>query len=111
MAIFHKELVASGQWLTLSLFEQLGNVASEVGRAHKWQGRDRVLYEGAMFRALELLDLTLDDPRLKAPQLKEIARAREVICDAFFGGQEYKSSLEDLDRYFFQFAFAARREK
>lgn len=39
---------------------------------------------------------------------RAIARAREVFCDAISGGREYKSSLEDLERYFGQFAYAAR---
>lgn len=104
----HKEL-AAGRWLGLSLMEQLGNIGSEVGRARKWQGRDEKLFQGAVERALELFDLTLGDPRWKG-RLREIARAREVFCDAVFGGKEYRSSLEDLERYFYHFAYAARRK-
>lgn len=100
--------LASGRWQTLSLIEQLSNIGSEVSRARRWFNRDQKLYEGAVLRTLELFDLTLADPRWKG-RLREIARAREIFCDAITGGREYKSSLEDLDRYFFYYGFAARR--
>ena len=106
--IFHKEL-AEGKWQQLSLTEQLGNIGSEVGRARKWQGKDEKIFKGAVERALELFDLTLEDARWKKSWY-EIARAREVFVDAIFGGKEYKSSLEDLDRYFYYFAYAARNK-
>lgn len=103
----HQNL-ASGRWRTLSLVEQLANIGSEVGRARRWAGKDQKLYEGAVQRALELFDLTLADSRWKG-RLREIARARELFCDAITGGKEYKSSLEDLERYFFYYALVARR--
>ncbi len=96
---FHKEL-ATGRWFTFSLAQQMGHIGSEVGRARKWQGKDDAIFQGAVDRALELFDLTLADPRLKG-RLREIARAREVFCDAVLGGKEYNSSLESLERYFF----------
>lgn len=100
--------LAAGRWQSFSLAQQLGNVGSEVSRARRWQGKDEKLFDGAMIRALELLDLTLSDSRWKH-RLKEIARARELLCDAWFGGKEYASDLEGLDRYFFNFALIARR--
>lgn len=63
---------------------------------------------GAFERALELLDLTLADSRWRGRR-KEIARARELLCDAAGGGREYGTTLEDLDRYFLAFAVVARR--
>lgn len=108
MAYFHKNL-ASGKWGELSLAEQLGNIGSEVSRALRSQNKDKKLFEGAAERALELFDLTLDDSRWRY-RLRELARAREVFCDAAWNqGREYKSSLTDLNRYFFHFAFAARK--
>ncbi len=104
----HKEL-AEGGWQKLSLVEQLGNIGSEVGRARKWRNKDEKTFQGAVERALELFDLTLEDPRWKKRRY-EIARAREVFVDAISGGKEYKSSLEDLERYFYSFAFAARNK-
>lgn len=103
----HKEL-AEGTWFRLSLTEQLGNIGSEVGRAAYAQGKDGHRFHQAVERALDLFDLTLEDKRWRG-RLREIARAREVFCDAVYGGKEYGASLTDLDRYFLQFALAARR--
>ncbi|MDO8470405.1 MAG: hypothetical protein Q7S63_00300 [bacterium] len=105
---FHKEL-ASGRWFTLSIAEQLGNIGSEVGRTRQWQGKDEEKFQGARDRALELFDLTLKDPRWGKGRSREIARAKEVFCDAIEGGKEYGSSLEDMERYFFPFALIARK--
>jgi hypothetical protein len=100
----HPQLVA-GRWQQLSLAEQLANVGAEVGRMRRRSTQDRA---AAFERALELLDLTLADSRWHG-RLKEIARARELLCDAADGGCEYGTSLEDLDRYFLAFAVLARR--
>ena len=106
MAYQHQEL-AQGRWFKLSFFEQMANVGSEVGRAINWRAKNSVNSQLAFERALELLDLTLDDSRWKGRRW-EIARAREIFLDAVLGGKEYKSSLADLVRYFDQFAYAAR---
>jgi hypothetical protein len=102
----HKQL-AAGEWQKISLKKQLGNIGSEVSRASKWQGEDEKIFWGAVERALELFDLTIDDPRWRGRRY-EIARAREVFCDALYGGKLYNSNFEDLIRYFDRFALAAR---
>jgi len=106
--LYHKEL-AKGRWFQLSLAEQLANIGSEVSRARKWQGKDENIFWGAVDRALELFDLTLADPRWRKGRLREIARVREIFCDALFGGKDYQSSLKDLERYFLLFAFLVRQ--
>ncbi len=105
----HSE-AAAGRWAKLTLAEQLANVGSEVGRMKRWRERDARLAAGAFERALELLDLTLADPRWRE-RLREIARARELLCDAAAGGGDYGTSVEDLDRYFLPFAVAARAQR
>lgn len=102
--------LAAGGWGKLSLVQQLGNVGSEVSRALRWKGKDPRLFEGAMIRALELLDLSIQDKRWKR-RLKELTRARELLCDAWLGGKEYDADLEGLNRYFFDFALAARSRR
>ena len=101
---------AAGRWARLTLAEQLANVGSEVGRMRRWRARDPGVAEGAFERALELLDLTLADARWRE-RLREIARARELLCDAAAGGADYGTSVEDLDRYFLAFAVAARAQR
>jgi hypothetical protein len=104
------EGLAAGRWQTLTLAEQLGNIGSEVGRAIRARERDDAQrFEGAFARALELFDLSLADRRWHGPRVREIARAREVTCDFLVGDNDYRSTAESLDRYFLQFAIAARR--
>ena len=102
----HPEL-AAGRWGRLALAEQLANAGAEVGRMRRWRGADDQLATRAFERALELLDLTLADPRWRGRR-KEIARARELLCDAATGGGAHDATLQDLDRYFLAFAVAAR---
>ena len=104
----HRDL-ASGRWWELSLYEQLGNVGSEVGRALRWRTRNPQIAQGAFERALELMDLTLADPRNRrsVARLRELARAREVLVDFLAGSNEYQSTSDSLQRYFDDFAVAA----
>ncbi len=102
----------AGRWHTLTLNEQLGNVGSDVGRAIQAKARhDDMRFQGALERALELLDLTLTDDRWRGPRRREISRAREVVCDFLVGDNDYSSTGESLDAYFFAFAVAARRDR
>jgi hypothetical protein len=106
----HRDL-AAGRWWSLSIAQQLGNVGSEVSRATAWATRDPRRAEAALHRALELIDLTLDDPRHRrsVARLRELARVREVLVDAFAGPNQYGSTPASLQRYFDAYAVAARR--
>jgi hypothetical protein len=107
----HQEL-ADGKWFALSLDEQLGNIGSEVGRSINWKSKGNAeQMQKALTRGLELFDLTLADSRWRQPQLKEIARAREVFCDFLIGNNEYGSDEKFLNDYFMQFAIAARSNR
>lgn len=106
MAFQHSSM-AAGKWFEYTLCQQMGNIGSEVGRANRWKEKDRKLFESAVFRAIELINLTLSDTRWKN-RFREIARAKETLCDAFTGGKEYNSSFAGLEKYFYHFAYAAR---
>lgn len=107
---FHNGLTME-QWRSLSLYEQLGNIGSEVGRAlSARKQRNAVCESAALDRAMELFDLTLADPKHHGRR-KELCRAREVVCDYFFGDNEYGSTPENLDRYFMAYALAARKDR
>jgi len=106
MNTLHTDL-ANGRWFTMTLSEQMGNIGSEIHRLVLSQNRDQGRFDSAFDRALELIDLTLADPRWKKGY-KEIARVREVLCDIYFGENQYNTSIEALDNYFFQFGLAAR---
>jgi len=99
------------RWQELSLVEQLANIGSEVYRVKMWQEKDEKLFENSILRALDLFYLTLSDPKNKE-RLKEIARAKELFLDAVYNGaKEYKTPLDDLDKYFYQFALLLSRNK
>ncbi len=95
--------LANGRWHQFTLMEQLAHVGSEVDRAVHWKKKGETEHaQSAATRALELIDLTLADQRWNGRQ-KEIARAREVLCDHFFGKNEYETSDVSLQRYFLSF--------
>ena len=66
-----------------------------------------------MARALELIGLTLDDPRHRSSvaRLREICRAREVLLNFLVGPNQYGSIEVTLQRYFDAFAVAAARAR
>ena len=109
MKFQHKEL-AKGRWQELSLAEQLANIGSEIGRAIRWQGKDEKLFWSAVERGMELFYLTIADLRW-CNRLKELTRLHEVFCDAVLGGKEYGSRLQDMEGYFFHFAFYSRTQR
>lgn len=108
----HKDL-ASGRWHTLTLVEQMGNIGSEVHRAFRArERRDAPRAELAFARALELFDLSAGDARWHGARRREQRRARELFCGAFLAEPGDACATDDagfLDRYFLQFAVAARR--
>ena len=106
---FQHQTLAEGTWFSFSLAEQLSNIGSEVNCAIRARN-DAKRFGGAVVRALELFDLTSSDPRWRK-RLKEIARAREIFCDAACGASEYDTTLEDLNTYLLDFALAARSNR
>jgi hypothetical protein len=105
--------LSGGRWFTFTLAEQLANVGSEFERALSWKKRgDQVHFEKAFDRMLELLDLTIADPRwLRMRRLKELLRVREVLCDFFYGDNAYQTTPDYLSRYFLYFGIAARASR
>lgn len=99
--VFSKE-----KWAALTLFEQMGNIGSEVGRALAAKRRhDDISMLGAFYRGLDLFDATSEIwAQKKSPRTKEILRARELFAQSIVT-DEQDSTLEN---YFMQFAIAAR---
>jgi hypothetical protein len=101
------------RWWTMTVAEQLGNIGSEISRASAWWSRHPERAEAAFYRALDLFDLTLDDPRHRQSEarLREIARAREVVVDLFAGSNQYGSTFASLQRYFDAYAIYQSRSR
>lgn len=110
--LIHKEL-GGGRWFTFSIYEQLGNIGSEFERAARaFESRDRERFEKAFERMLELLDLTVEDPKWREGcRLRELLRLREEACDVFHGNEVFGTSIEALKKYFLYFAIAARANR
>ena len=106
MSYQHKNL-AAGRWNELSFFNQMANIGSEIERTIKWKNKNAEFSKMAFERALELLDLSLADSKNKK-RFREIARVREAIVDHFFCENDYASSDESWQKYFFAFNYAAR---
>lgn len=104
----HKQL-AAGRWFNLSFFEQMANIGSEVERAISWKNRNKDFSNKAVDRALELLFLSIDDKK-NMSRLKELARVYENIGDYFYGDNVFKSNDVLWQKYFYNFAFAARNQ-
>lgn len=108
--IQHKHL-AAGRWFELTLIEQLANIGSEVERTILWKEKGDPQYSYMAFeRALELIDLTIADPKNKK-RLKEIVRSREALVDHFVYDNEYKTTDKQWRDYFFQFNYAAAMQR
>jgi hypothetical protein len=108
---YQHETLAAGRWAEFSLMEQLANIGGEVERTMSWRRRNNAELAGrALDRALELLDMTLADPRHKL-RLKELTRMREALLDFFLGDNQFGSTDQAWRRYFLSFGLAARRRK
>jgi hypothetical protein len=105
MSVQHPDL-AAGRWQTFPLVEQLANVGSEVERALKWAAKGNAAYsQRALERGLELLELTIDDPRHRG-RLRELTRLREILLDYFWGDNEFGSSPQNWHSYFHAYGVA-----
>lgn len=100
---------STSKWSDMDVFNQMGNIGSEVSRAltAKRQGKHK-RSQSAFYRGLDLIDETA---RLwatqKRPGLKELLYAREQFALSVTTNKIDPT----LETYFMQFAFAARLNK
>lgn len=102
----NKHVFDRKKWQSMTIFEQMGNIGSEVGRAlNAKKTENSAIMEGAFYRGLDLIDATVEGlVASKSPRTKELLRAREVFS---------KSILTDdidsgIEQYFMDFAVVAR---
>lgn len=96
-------------WAQLDSFTQMGNIGSEVGRALAAKRRNKLDWmEGAFRRGLDLIDTTAALWAAdKSPGLRELLRARELFARSI----TTDDIDETLEKYFMEFAVAARRRQ
>ncbi len=101
------------RWAKFSVFEQMGNIGSEVGRTFSAGRRnDSESAERAVVRALDLFEATAQlFAEQKSPRTKEVLRAKDqflqIYTDQAFNSPQAKS----LDTYFLSYAIAARSQR
>ena len=98
------------RWRRFDLIDQLANIGSELNRVIMWRGKDDQKAKEFAYATLDLFDLTIADPRWRY-RLKEILRTRYLFCDFLWGKNEFKTSLKDLERYFFRYAYYSRNRR
>lgn len=109
--MIHHQGLSAGRWHELTFAEQMANTGSEVERALNWKMKNQPAYfQKAADRALELMDLTLNDATT-FPRRRELARARETLADYFFGENQFATTDKALRKYFSPFNFVARRNR
>lgn len=106
MSMYHT-LLASGRWFKFSLLEQMSNIGSDVERAIQWKKKGNLQYSNNAFdRVLELVDLTVADPKNRK-RLKEVLRFREMFIDYFLYDNAYAFTDKFWRDYFYYFNYAA----
>lgn len=104
--MIHKKM-AVGKWAAMNFVDQMANIGSEIERTIIWRHKKKEYSQKAFERALELLDLTIADPKNRS-KLNEITRLREVLVDYFVYDNSYKSTDKLNQNYFYAFNYAAR---
>ncbi len=101
----NKYHVNRSKWYAMSIFEQMGNIYSEIGRTFQSvKLHDNRRTAPAFERALDLFEATAEQlASQKSPRLREVLRAKEIFVSEFLN-----NIPTSLDSYFMQFAVAAR---
>ena len=93
-------------WAQLDVFNQMGNIGSEVGRAlaAKRRGKDKRA-ETAFYRGMDLMNATIETWAARGDgRIAELLRARELFAESMLTDRKDPT----LEQYFMDFAVAAR---
>lgn len=98
-------VVIPTNWHKLSIATQLANVGAEVGRTISWRknssyGDPQICF----YRALELLDATIADPKNHNHRLTELCRTRELLVD-WYTDNFFNTTDTSWQNYFNAFGF------
>ncbi len=99
------------RWQTLTISQQLGNIASEFSRFRSSVERGDAAYAKAAFTRLgEIVRLTVEDPRWESRR-HELELLDESI--RHLGGErsELEVSFDDIESYLLPFAVLARNHR
>lgn len=90
------------RWFDLSLPEQMVNIGNEVKRAVRFD-KDSDKKKAFIGKALEYIELTMDDPKNKAV-IPEIKIGKEILED-YIGDHELDYTKEQIRDYYMDFVF------
>lgn len=108
-SLIHKGLTLE-HWSKFTLLEQLANVGCDIERTIRWRNAGDLDHSKRAFeRALELLTLTIMDPKNSAAARRELCRTREAIIDYFIYDNHYATSDAIWQNYFYDFGLAAAK--
>lgn len=97
------------RWRTLTLPQQLGNVASEFARFRHWFERgDDKHGEQAYERLGEIVRLTVEDPRWTSRR-RELSQLLAVIRHLGGDQPELEVSFDEVEGFLMPFVVLARR--
>jgi hypothetical protein len=104
-----KHIFDTTKWAKMDVFNQLGNIGSEVGRALSAKRQGNIQRSQAAFeRGLDLIDETASLwAAEKKPGLKELLYARELFAESM----TTDNIDQTLEKYFMEFAVAARNDR
>jgi hypothetical protein len=112
MNIVHHKGLTLEHWFNFSVAEQLANVGCEIERTIRWRDKGNAEYSRLSFeRALELMMLTKIDPKHSRGCRRELCRSYEALVDHFMCDNEYNTTDEQWQNYFYQFSYAAAIER
>ena len=110
--IQHKGIAESSRWQQMPFAQQMANVGSEVFCAGKWKEKGKEdKARSASDRALELLDFTILAAKHSKTKRRELLRLRELLCDYFYGDNQFGSTPQSLNQYFDPFSCKAARQR
>ncbi len=98
------------RWSRMSIYEQMGNIGSEVGRSINAKRQNNPQdCQAAVIRALDLFDATVDQLiKQKSPKVKEVLRSKDQFLAAIYEPEATLEDLNSIEGYFMQYAIAAR---
>jgi hypothetical protein len=98
MAVLHKKL-SQEKWSALERSQQVLNISAELSRARRWLGVNDEYLRHSLERALELMDLTVEDrDKWVSGSLREMLRLREVLAQYLVEESKSESELKQIIR-------------
>ncbi len=98
------------RWHSFSFEEQMGHIGCEITRARNWKIKSALTSKSALSRALDLIEITQNDPKVTMQHSKTLLNFRAIV-ENNFNSQSHNDSLEVLDKHCLEFALVARKDK